>query len=249
MLDEKDLPAVEGVAIAARLREELARRRLSRQAVAEMARISLSTLEKSLSGSRQFTLATVVRLEDALGTSLRERASIAATTPGLAPEEMGAYARPAVRWIEGDYLTLRPSFGEEGAIYAYRTSIFWDEALGHLCFNESERVDGVFAQSGHVSMPNLSGHIYLVTSVSGQYRLIILGRATRERRMFGLLSTLQVGTGSQLVPVAAPIALVPQEQGVAPSLGLIAADHAAHAGYRAILAKAVQDDFCRLRTG
>lgn len=247
MLDDKDLPTAEGAAIAARLREELARRRLSRQSLADMARISLSTLEKALSGSRQFTLATVVRLEDALGASLRERPPVIAAAPGLAPEEMGAYARPAVRWIEGDYLTQRPSFGEEGAIYAYRTCIFWDEALGHLCFSETDRVDGVFAQSGHVSMPNLSGHTYLVTSVSGQYRLIILGRATRERRMFGLLSTLQVGAGSQLVPVAAPIALVPQDREAAPSLGLIAADHADHAAYKAILAKAEQDDFCRLR--
>lgn len=247
MLDETDLTIAEGAAVAARLREELARRRLSRQALADMARISLSTLEKALSGSRQFTLSTIVRLEDALGTSLRAHAPVAAATPGLAPEEMGAYARPAVRWIEGDYLTLRPSFGEEGAIYAYRTSIFWDEALGHLCFNETDRVDGVFAQSGHISMPNLSGHIYLVTSVAGQYRLIILGRATRERQMFGLLSTLQVGAGSQLVPVAAPIALVPQDHGSQASLGLIAADHPDHGDYQAILAKAVRDDFCRLR--
>jgi len=249
MLDDKGLPTAEGAAIAARLREELARRRLSRQALADMARISLSTLEKALSGGRPFTLATVVRLEDALGAPLRGSAPVPAATPGLAPEEMGAYARPAVRWIEGDYLTLRPSFGEEGAIYAYRTSIFWDDALGHLCFSEADRVDGVFAQSGHVSMPNLSGHTYLVTSVAGQFRLIILGRATRERRMFGLLSTLQVGAGSQLVPVAAPIALVPQEAGAVPTLGLIGADHPDHAAYRAILAKAVQDDFCRLQAG
>jgi hypothetical protein len=162
---------------------------------------------------------------------------------------MGAYARAAVRWIEGDYLTLRPSFGAESAIYAYRTSIFWDDALGHLCFSEAERVDGVFAQAGHVSMPNLSGHIYLVTSVSGQYRLIILGRATRERRMFGLLSTLQAGAGSQLVPVAAPIALVPDEQLEGAVHGVIAPKHAQHSVYKAILDKAVQDDFCRLRGG
>src|ERR1700741_1761716 len=54
-------------AIAAGRREELARRRISRQALADMARISLSTLEKALSGSRGFTLATVIRLEEALG--------------------------------------------------------------------------------------------------------------------------------------------------------------------------------------
>ena len=39
---------------------------------------------------------------------------------------------------------------------------------------ESERI-GRFAQHGQVSMPHLSGHIYLVTSEDGQYRLAILG--------------------------------------------------------------------------
>lgn len=113
--------------IAARLREELARRRISRQAVADMARISLSTLEKALSGSRGFTLATVIRLEEALGTPLRAASVAPHADTGLAPDHMGSYARAAVRWIEGDYVTLRPSFGQDGAVYAYRTSIFWDE--------------------------------------------------------------------------------------------------------------------------
>jgi ribosome-binding protein aMBF1 (putative translation factor) len=57
--------------IARKVREELARRRISRQALADMARISISTLEKALSGRRAFTLATVIRLEEALGTTLR----------------------------------------------------------------------------------------------------------------------------------------------------------------------------------
>jgi transcriptional regulator with XRE-family HTH domain len=243
-----ELREVESQAIALRLREELARRRISRQALADMARISLSTLEKALSGSRPFTLASVVRIEDVLGTPLR--AKPAAPTPAeaaLAPESMGSYSRPAVRWIEGAYLTLRPSFGDPTAIYAYRTEIFWDAAAGHLRFAEAERADAAFAQTGFVSMPNLSGHTYLMTSEDGQFRMVILGRATRERRMFGLLSTLQVGSGSQLVPVACPIALVPEAQMPAAEFGLIGEGHAARSGYRAILDMALASDFCRWR--
>ena len=236
-------------AIAVRLREELARRRISRQALADMAKISLSTLEKALSGNRHFTLATVIRLEEALGTPLRETASpVTLPSSGIAPEHMGSYGRAAVRWIEGDYVTLRPSFDAAGAIYAYRTSIFWDETLGHLSFAESQRVDGAFAQKGHVAMPNLSGHTYLVTSESGQQRMIILGRATREGQMFGLLTTLQVGAGSQLVPVACPIAFVPLGQMSVSDLGLMPADHPDHQMCRLILDRALQDDFCRLRS-
>jgi hypothetical protein len=97
-------------------------------------------------------------------------------------------------------------------------------------------------------MPNLSGHTYLVTSEEGQYRLIMLGRGTRERRMFGLLSTLQVGSGSQLVPVACPIALVPLEQVSEVQFGLLPQNEELHGSYREILDLAVASDFCRWHT-
>ena len=76
------------------MREELARRRLSRQWLADEAKVSLSTLEKALAGSRPFTLATVVRLEDALGTSLRGARASAEPAEHVAPESMGAYVAP-----------------------------------------------------------------------------------------------------------------------------------------------------------
>lgn len=244
MSDQSELRTADSEAIAARLREELARRRISRQALADMARISLSTLEKALSGSRPFTLATVVRIEDVLGATLRQKPA-APVDASLAPEAMGSYSRPAVRWIEGSYLTLRPAFSQPEAIYAYRTEIFWDEVSSHLRFAESDRADAAFTQAGFVSMPNLSGHTYLVTSEEGQYRLIMLGRGTRERRMFGLLSTLQVGSGSQLVPVACPIALIPLDQVADLQFGLLPPTEAIHPSYREILDRAVTSDFCR----
>lgn len=233
--------------VAFRLREEIARQRLSRARLADAARVSISTLEKALSGRRRFTLATVVRLEEALGASLREEAEPEAAGPALAPPEMGSYARQAVQWIEGDYLTLRASFGEEGAVYAYRTEIRWSTAKGHLVFAESDRVDATFEQAGFVSMPHLSGHTYLMTSEAGQYRMIMLGRATREQRMFGLLTTLQVGNGSQLVPVSCPVALVPMGQIEQPHFGLVREGDARSDEYRSVLDTAMADDFCRLR--
>src|SRR3954468_18271154 len=106
---EMSVDGSESVALV--VREELARRRLSRQWLADEAKLSLSTLEKALAGSRPFTLATVVRIEDALGTSLRSPRPAPDQPAGMfAPESMGAYARPAVQWLEGTYLTLRPSF-------------------------------------------------------------------------------------------------------------------------------------------
>jgi transcriptional regulator with XRE-family HTH domain len=228
--------------------EELARRRLSRQQLAEQARISLSTLEKALSGRRPFTLASIVRLEQALGVSLRERSDKAARTaaPELAPAALGSYARAAVSWIEGAYLTLRPSFGEKTAVYAYRTEIVWDAACSSLVFRESERVDAEFSQQGFVSAPSFSGHIYLVTNEHGQYRLIVVGRPSISGEMHGILTTLQVGRGAHLIPVATPIALVPLRGLAHVHFGRIPAGHRAHHRYRAILQRTVDERFALL---
>src|SRR6476620_10724658 len=125
---ENQLSDAQSRSVAAIVREELARRRISRQYLAEEAKISISTLEKALSGRRPFTLATTIRLEEALGVPLRKAGSEApAPHNGVAPGDLGSYARPAVSWIEGSYLTLRPSFGEKDAIYCYQTEIAWDE--------------------------------------------------------------------------------------------------------------------------
>jgi hypothetical protein len=81
-----------------------------------------------LSGSRPFTLATIIRLEEALRIKLRPATAPNDTTApssGSAPLELGGYSPAAVKWLEGDYLTLRPSFEAQDAIYAYRISIAW----------------------------------------------------------------------------------------------------------------------------
>ena len=206
-----DLSAEASAAIAIKVREELARRRLSRQGLADLARISLSTLEKALNGSRPFTLATVVRLEQALSARLRgddADAHPATPVPSLAVS-LGAYTAEAVKWLEGDYLTLRPSFAIPDAIFAYRTLLTWDDAQGCLAFREAERQDAPFSQRGVVSVPNKSGHVYLHTNTDGQLRLAILGRPLIGGEMYGLLATLHAGMGTQLMPVSVPIALVP----------------------------------------
>ena len=99
-----------------------------------------------------------MRLEDALGVALRKReagkgdaghgdvgngdnGSLGAAPANLAPGHLGFYSRPAVSWIEGSYLTLRPSFSDPQAIFAYRTEICWDDGVSSLVFRESDRVD------------------------------------------------------------------------------------------------------------
>lgn len=248
---EGKLSEAECLVLSGLIREELSRRRMSRQALAEQARISVSTLEKGLSGRRPFTLATTVRLEQALGLNLRKRnghapAELAETSSPTAPGTLGSYSRAAVAWLEGAYLTVRPSFGDPDALYAYRTDITWDEAASRLKFRESERWDADFTQFGEVSAPAQSGHIYFVTNRHGQYRLIVVARPVITGEMHGILTTLQAGRGSHLMPVSTPIVLKPIRGPSQPSFGRISPKEPGYAEYRALLAKTLGDGFAAL---
>lgn len=237
-------------AIAATIREEIARRRISRQALADIAQISLSTLEKALAGKRSFTMATLVRLEQALGLALRPAGSvapIASASPSVhAPFELGGYSRQSVSWLEGRYLTIRPGFGKDNSVHAYLTTIRWDENSAQLVFAENGRTDAQYAQKGVVSAPYISSHIYLVTNDHGQFRTITLGRMTPGRSMHGLLNTLAAGSGTQLTPVACPIILQAIAADDAPMLGEFAAGHPEFGAARALLDQTLGDGFARM---
>src|SRR5499433_58331 len=103
-ISETQLSDEQSRSVASLVREELARRRMSRQRLADQAKISISTLEKALAGRRPFTLATTIRLEQALGVSLRAPRNDTPAPPApaitLAPGELGFYSRPAVAFIE-----------------------------------------------------------------------------------------------------------------------------------------------------
>lgn len=239
---DRDLSEEQSGRVAVRIREELARRRISRQRLADDAKISLSTLEKALAGSRPFTLGSLIRIEQALGVSLRAPAA----TSEQAPDALGAYSRTATASLEGEYLTLRPSFETPGAVYAYRTAIAWDRAGSCLMFSESARQDAAFAQKGEVSWPSPSGHLHLVTNFHGQFRTITLCRPTIRGELYGLLSTLQSGAGGHLTPIAAPIVLIPLRLEPEPRFGAIAPGEDRYDAYRARLDRALKEGFVRL---
>ncbi|SEM84067.1 hypothetical protein SAMN02799625_00229 [Methylobacterium sp. UNC300MFChir4.1] len=248
-MSEIELSEAQSRAIAQTVREALARRRISRQTLAEEARISISTLEKALAGRRPFTLATTIRLEEALGQSLRQETGRPAPEAARhAPDELGSYSRESVAWIEGRYLTLRPSFGSAGAIFAYRTEIAWDADAARLVFREAERLDAPFAQSGSVAVPSQSGMIYLVTNWHGQHRLAVLCRPNIQGEMYGVLTTLHAGRGTQLTPAAAPLALLPEQAG-AHGYGRIGPEAPGYAPYRAYLARVHDDGYATFFTG
>ena len=250
---DKQLSTEQSRQVAETIREEIARRRISRQSLAELAKLSLSTLEKVLGGRRPFTLATMVRLEQALGVSLRKSPDLppplSHSNGDVAPDGLGAYSRRAVAWIEGTYITIRPSFGDKDAIFAYRTEIAWDAAASSLVFHESGRQDAAYTQYGEVAVPNQSGHIYLVTNRHGQHRLITLARPAISGEMYGILTTLLAGRGSLLTPIAAPIAYLPVRMVAAPTLGRIPPEDANYVLYRTHLRRTVDEPFALFLPG
>ena len=250
---DNQLSAEQSRQVAETIREEIARRRISRQSLAEQAKLSISTLEKVLGGRRPFTLATTVRLEQALGVSLRkglDAAPAAAPINGeVAPDGLGAYSRRAVAWLEGLYITVRPSFGDKEAVFAYRTEIVWDETASSLVFREGERLDAEYTHSGEVSVPNQSGHIYLVTSRHGQYRLIMASLPRKSGEMYGILTTLLAGRGSLLTPIAAPIAFLPIKSIPDPTMGRISPGDTNYAVYREQLRRITDEPFALFLPG
>jgi transcriptional regulator with XRE-family HTH domain len=251
---DQQLSAEQSRQVAETIREEIARRHISRQALAEQAKLSLSTLEKVLGGRRPFTLATTVRLEQALGVSLRKPRDppqgMVAVNGDIAPDSLGAYSRRAVTRIEGAYVTVRPSFGDKDAVYAYRTEIAWDDAASSLLFREGERLDAVYSQYGEVAVPHESGFVYLVTNRNGQHRLITLSRpSTRSGEMYGIIMTLLAGRGPQLTPIAAAIAFLPIKNIPNPTLGRISRDDANYAVYREHLRRTVEEPFALFMHG
>ena len=142
---------------------------------------------------------------------------------------------------------MRPSFGDRGAIYAYCTKIEWEAATSKLMFRETERLDAAFTQYGEVSVPNQSGHIYLVTNRHGQYRLITVARPTITGEMHGILTTLLAGRGSQLTPIAAPIALIPMRAIKDPAFGRVIPKDAHYAAYRQYIQRTIDEPFAVFR--
>jgi hypothetical protein len=177
---------------------------------------------------------------------------VVATSPvngDIAPDSLGAYSHRAVTWLEGVYITLRPSFGNKDAIYAYRTEIAWDSAVSSLVFREGERTDAAYAQFGEVAVPNQSGFIYLVTNRHGQHRLITVSRPTILGEMYGILTTLLAGRGSLLTPIAAPIAYLPVAMIAAPTLGRISEGDPNYTIYRAHLKRTIDEPFAMFLPG
>lgn len=222
------------------IKEQLAKKRMSRAALAAEARISLSALEKGLSGQRSFSETAMLRMEEVLGLALRAEQG----QGQAAADELGGYARTSVSWLEGNYLTLRPSSKKPDELFTYITDVTWNHERNHLVFHEMARLDAAYAQKGDVAVPHQTGHIYFTTNRHGQHRLMVMKRVVRSGELFGLLLTLQQERGAHLMPVTMPVALLPvAELNEPPALGAIGKNHRMYDTYRAVLAQVLDGGY------
>ena len=94
-----------------------------------------------------------------------------------------------------------------------------------------------------MAVPNRSGHIYLVTNRHGQHRLITVARLAISGEMYGIITTLLAGRGSQLTPLAAPISYLPIKMIPSPTFGRISSNDANYTVYRQHLRRTIDEPF------
>ena len=158
---DKQLSAEQSRQVAETIREEIARRRISRQHLAEQAKLSISTLEKVLGGRRPFTLATTVRLEQALGVSLRKAPDSRLRCAGQRRHRAG---RPRRLFAALGGLA-RGQLCDAAAVVrrqGLRSMPIAPKSRGRLrrhawCSARCERQDAAYTQFGDVAVPNQSG--------------------------------------------------------------------------------------------
>ena len=217
---------------------------MSRQQLADKAKLSLSTLEKVLGGRRLLTLATAVRVEEALGVSLR-RSTPDADAPvkdGVAPDGLGANSRRGVAWLEGVYVTPALLWRQRRDLrLSHRNSL----GRGDLAPGVSRggtrgrRVLAIRRSRGAEPV----GSRLSLTNRHGQHRLITVSRPTITGEMYGVVATLFAGRGALLTPIAAPIALSPVKNAPQAAYGRIAAGDARGAIYRDHLQRVTSEQF------
>ena len=240
----------------ARIKTAMIEKKMTQAELADAADCHEKTIQNLLNGRpvRDQTLFDVCMVlglpfEDLKQTaaegSARDEPGQRSSTADVAPVDMGAYTRAAVDHYLGNYLTLRPSFTQPGAIMAYRTDITWDEEWPSLLFQERDRVDQPYSHRGRVYVPAASMFIHLVSLTKGSMRMVVLSQVDSLGQMRGLITTLNKQK-AMLVPVSAPIAYTRIGTHERPAFGEIKEDHASHAEYRTMLAETLDGAYARL---
>lgn len=191
-------------ALVRRVRLEMAKQGLTREALAERADVKERTLGNFLAGQsvRDSTIAKVARalaleLDDLLsGAAGNGARRLPSDAPERADEAYGGYMLAAYESYLGTYVAFRRPFSSKRELYRSVFEIDWDEGLSRLRFLELQRFrgrDNRAVQSSHGGGIFISPHtglLQLLTTFQGALRLITLSRfQLGDNRLRGLLLT------------------------------------------------------------
>ena len=192
-------------AFVRRVRLEMAKLGLTREALAERAACKERTLGNLLAGQpvRDSTVAKVARvlgidIEDALGREGAATVAEAGTEKpdGRAGEEYGGYLLSAFAHYLGTYIAYRRVFSERNELFRSVYEIDWDEDMARLRFFELQRFRGAdnrpisSSHAGGIFISPHTGMIHLLTTFQGALRLITLTKFRMgENRLRGVILT------------------------------------------------------------
>jgi hypothetical protein len=154
---------------------------------------------------------------------------------GIAPKSLGGYSREMYEQYIGDYVTIRPKYADPTVVKCYLTKIYWETAESCLKFEESDRPDMEFAQSGSIYIPPTSHCLYLMTIDKGWVRTIIITQMVRTQMMRGLITSQFNIVGGAYSPVCAPIVYRKRGTEAGNAYGEIAKGHEQYERYIALL--------------
>jgi len=188
-------------AMVRRVRLEMARQGLTREALAERAAVKERTLGNLLAGQsvRDVTVAKVARalaidLDDLVVQSSAERH--VSGTDARAGEAYGGYMLAAYEAYIGTYVAYRRVFSGKRELYRSVFDIDWDEALSRLRFLELQRFRGrddrtvSSSHGGGIYISPHTGLLQLLTTFQGALRLVTLNRfQLGDNRLRGLILT------------------------------------------------------------
>jgi transcriptional regulator with XRE-family HTH domain len=194
------LTAAQREAFVRRVRVEMAKRGLTRTALAEIAGCKERTLGNLLSGQpvRDATVAGVARglaidLDTLLGTPAGNGA---AELTGRADESYGGYLLATYEDYLGPYLAYRRIFSHRNAVYRSVYELDWDDDLSRLRFLELQGspngrgADAATQHAGGVYISPHTGMLQLLTTFQGALRLVTLNRFQRgSNKLRGVILT------------------------------------------------------------
>lgn len=170
-----------------RIRIEMAKAGLTREALAEKASCKERTLGNLLAGQavRDQTVAKIARvlgidLEDILGDSAP--AAVKPAPEGRASEAYGGYLLSAYASYVGTYIAYRRVFSAKNELFRSVYEFDWDDELARLRFFELQRFRGAnnrtvsSSHAGGIYISPHTGTIHLLTTFQGALRLVTLAK-------------------------------------------------------------------------